>query len=372
LASLNRGVSKLVLAIALGAAGCGGSDGGSGGSDDGADDDGDGDIDGDDGDLDQPPLTDGLATLAGFSMSGDVDGARTKALFNNPVNVVVGGGDQIFVADFDNSKIRRVDSDGDVVTASTTPLEGLFVRPFGMCLEGDTLYIQTDGDSMGTSGGALWRMNLGDGTPELLLDSAGRVRGMAALPDGRIALADYQDHILRLYDPGSGSVTLLAGAQGLPGFQDGSGTDARFNVPYDIAVTDGGDLLVSDWGNNRIRLVTLSGEVSTWAGTGSAGEGNGDRASATFDAPQGLAMDEGGNLYVSDTGNFVVRKISSSGEVSTIAGTGSPGYQDSEDPMSGQVFGLEGIDVTAGYLFIADGNRGETGPYHRIRRLTLD
>lgn len=81
-------------------------------------------------------------------------------------------------------------------------------------------------------------------------------------------------------------------------------------------------------------------------------------------------MDDDGNLYVSDTGNFVVRKITSSG-VSTIAGTGSPGYEDSEDPMSGQVFGLEGIDVGAGYMFIADGNRGETGPYHRIRRLSL-
>ena len=238
---LKSRASKLVLAFALGAgAACGsGGGGGGGGGDmdgDGVDDEGNGDIVADEGDLDQPPLTDGLATLAGYSMAGDVDGARTKALFSNPVNVIAGGDDQILVADFGNSKIRRVDADGDVVTASGAPLEGLFVRPFGLCLAGDTLYIQTDGNSMGMAGGALWRMDLGDGTPELLLDDVGRVRGMAALQDVRIAMADYQAHILRVFDPGTGSVSLLAGAQGLPGFQDGAGTDARFNVPYDIAV----------------------------------------------------------------------------------------------------------------------------------------
>ncbi|HUS66855.1 MAG TPA: hypothetical protein VMZ28_20095, partial [Kofleriaceae bacterium] len=227
-------------------------------------------------------------------------------------------------------------------------------------------------DSMGTTNGALWRMDLADGTPELVLDNVGKVHGMATLPDGRIALADYQQHILRLFDPDDGTLRLLAGAQGLPGFQDGSGTEARFNVPYDLAVTDGGDLLVSDRGNNRIRRVTMAGEVTTWAGTGTAGQANGDRASATFSAPQGLAMDGDGALYVSDTGNFVVRKISADGAVTTVAGSGSPGYADSEAPMAGEIFGLEGLDVAGGYLFIADGNRGETGPYHRIRRLSLD
>ncbi|HUS66729.1 MAG TPA: hypothetical protein VMZ28_19465, partial [Kofleriaceae bacterium] len=220
---LSRRFSRVALVLALAACG----DGSGGGDDDDRSDgdvgdEGDGDIDGEGGDLDQPPLTDGLATLAGHSTAGDVDGSRTRALFDNPVNVLVGGGDRILVADFNNSKIRRVDSDGDVVTASGAPLEGSFVRPFGMSLAGDTLYVQTDGDSMGTTSGALWRMDLGDGTPELLLDNAGQVRGMATLPDGRIALADCEQHTLRLFDPDDGTVTLLAGAQGLPGFQDGS------------------------------------------------------------------------------------------------------------------------------------------------------
>jgi len=139
-------------------------------------------------------------------------------------------------------------------------------------------------------------------------------------------------------------------------------------------VADDGSLLVSDFGNNRIRKVTMSGEVTTFAGTGAAGEKNGPRASATFDQPQGLAMDGDGNLYISDIGNFVVRKISPAGDVTTIAGSGTPGYKDSVDPMTGEIFGLEGLDVdpTGGYLYIADGNRGETGPYHRVRRLSLE
>lgn len=367
---VGRASSVRAFLTALALAACGGSEGA-----ESSEGDVEGDVDdvsGEVGALDQPPLTDGLATLAGHATAGDVDGSRRRALFDNPVNVVVDGGGRILVADYHNSKIRRVDADGDVVTASGAPLEGLFVRPFGLALAGDTLYVQTDGDSMGTMGGALWRMDLGRGTPELLLDSAGKVRGVAVLPDGRVALADHQQHTLRLFDPDTRTVTLLAGANGLPGFQDGTGAGARFNAPYDVEVTDGGDLLVSDRGNNRIRRVTMAGEVTTWAGTGAAGVANGDRAIATFSAPQGLAMDDDGSLYVCDSGNFVVRRIAADGSVSTVAGSGTPGHADSEDPMAGEIFGLEGLDVAGGRLFIADGNRGETGPYHRVRRLTLD
>jgi DNA-binding beta-propeller fold protein YncE len=178
--------------------------------------------------------------------------------------------------------------------------------------------------------------------------------------------------VLRIYDPSNGTFNLLAGGQNMAGMVDATGAAARFNVPYDLAVMDG-DILVSDFGNNKIRRVTLAGVVTSYAGTGSPGLANGSREAASFNAPQGIAVSGDGTIFITDTGNFAVRQISGDA-VTQIAGDGSPGYLDSEDPMEAQIFGLEGIDVdpTGSFLYIADGNRGEDGPYHRVRRCTLD
>ena len=375
--ALARAARWSVLCAAIGAAACGGGGGSSTGDDDGGGDDGGGDDGGGDGDdgggFEQPPLTDGVATLAGWSMPGNTDGTRNEALFNNPVNVVVTGDGDVLVADFGNSEIRKVTPEGDVSTVSQPPGEGMFVRPFGMAIDGDTLYVQTDGNSLGQPGGALWRMSTGGSAPELLRDNLGKARGLAVLDDGRVALADYEAHVLRVYDPASGTLTLLAGAQNMPGKVDATGAEARFNVPYDLVVIDGGDLLVSDFGNHMIRRVTTAGVVTSYAGTGSPGNANGALDAASFNNPQGLALRGDGAVFVTDTGNFSVRQISG-GQVTQVAGDGSPGYLDSEDPMEAQIYGLEGIDIdpTGSFLYIADGNRGEDGPYHRVRRCTLD
>ncbi|HLU68909.1 MAG TPA: hypothetical protein VKZ63_21655, partial [Kofleriaceae bacterium] len=326
------------------------------------------------GGFDQPPLAEGMATLAGTGTPGDVDGPRNQALFDNPVNVVVAPDGDVLVADFGNSKIRRVTPDGEVSTISLAPEVGMFVRPFGMVVVGDMLFVQTDGNSLGQQGGAIWRMRLEGGAPELVRDNVGRPRGMALLPDGRIALADYQGHVVRVLSPDSGTLGLLAGTFNSAGFADGSGASAKFNEPYDLVVTPSGDLLVSDLGNHRIRRVTMDGEVTTFAGTGTPGLNDGPIGGAVFNAPQGLAIDGAGNVFVTDTGNFLIREISAEGVVRTVAGDGSPGYRDSENPSEAQVFGLEGIDIDPNgpFLYIADGNRGEDGPYHRVRRCTLD
>lgn len=373
------------LAFALSACGSGG---GSGGDVDDGDGDGASDDDGADGGgppppsdggivIEQVPLIEGLTTLAGVGIAGVQDGDRNNALFNNPVNLVMTPDGDFIVADFDNSLIRRVTPAGDVATINLEPTTGVFRRPFGLFISDDTLYIQTDGNSLGRptdmGAGALWRMPLDGGSPELVRDVPGRSRGMVELPDGRIAMAFYQQHTVQIWDPISNTLTAdFAGMNNTPAFADAQSTAARFNAPYDMIVLDDGSLLVSDFSNHRLRRVDMQGNVTTFAGTGVAGRDDGPLATATFNAPQGLAKDAAGNIYVTDTGSYLVRRISPDGQVTTIAGNGSAGYTDSEDPLAGQLYGVEGIDVgNDGYLYIADGTRGEPLPYHRIRRLTL-
>jgi hypothetical protein len=179
--------------------------------------------------------------------------------------------------------------------------------------------------------------------------------------------------VIQIYDPASSAISLLAGGLNAPGYRDGQSTAASFNQPYDLLELDDGTILVADFGNNRLRAVALDGTVTTFAGTGAAGRDDGALATASFNAPQGLTMDGAGNIYVTDTGNYLIRKISADGQVTTVAGNASPGYRDDEDPLAGQLFGIEGIDIGGdGYAYIADGTRGENAPYHRVRRLTLD
>src|SRR5688500_7522879 len=158
--ALGRAARGSLLCVAIGAAACGGgggssSDDGGDGGDDSGDDGGDDGGDGGDGDggFDQPPLTDGVATLAGWSEPGNVDGPRNQALFSNPVNLIVTAEGDVLVADFGNSEIRKVTPEGDVSTISQPPGEGMFVRPFGLAIDGETLYVQTDGNSLGQPGG---------------------------------------------------------------------------------------------------------------------------------------------------------------------------------------------------------------------------
>jgi DNA-binding beta-propeller fold protein YncE len=320
------------------------------------------------------PLGGGLATLAGWSQAGNKDGERAVARFDNPVNVLVAPSGKVYVADFNNHLIRVVSPDG---TVSTLTRQADFQRPFGLALsrDGGTLYVQTDRNpELDTSidSGTVWRVNVDSGNAVVIAANIGRPRGLAVLPDGRLVLVDYMHHTVRLMNASSGVITPLAGAADAPGRADGMGTAARFNSPYDVVVDGEGNLLVTDHGNHQIRKIAPGGLVTTIAGTGAPGWKDGTALQATFEKPQGLAIDAGGTLYVSDSENFCLRKISPDGQVATIAGDRIPGFRDSTDPMDAEVFGLEGIDVTSGaeYLYVADGNRGDDGPYNRVRRLT--
>jgi sugar lactone lactonase YvrE len=314
----------------------------------------------------------GVATLAGAADPGDADGFRTTARFRNPVNVVVDSDGALYVAEYDATRVRRVTPAGEVTTIGAG---AKFGGTFGLVRVGADLLFQNDQNSASTGEtGSLWRIDSAGGDPELLLDDAGRWRGMAALPDGRLVVADSLGHVIQLVDLESKTVTLLAGERNEPAWADGAGALARFEVPYDIVLVSPTEFIVSDLGNNLLRKVTLAGEVTTFAGDGEAATTDGALSEAQFNGPKALAVDAAGNIYVTEAGGHVIRKVSVAGQVTTIAGSGAAGFNDAENPLEAQFFGMEGIDVTPDgrFLYIADGTEGQdAAPYHRLRRLQL-
>jgi sugar lactone lactonase YvrE len=337
-----------------------------------SDDDGGGGGGGGGGSGSRPPMTEGVSTLAGYSNPGYQDGNRQVNLFNNPVNVVYGPDGKLYVADFDNSKLRVIDMDGN---ATTVIAKDNFSRPFGLVFVGNTLYVSTDRDGQGQHDpigstvqmtGSVWRVDTAARTATVVVEKIGRPRSLAALSDGRLAIADYAHHVIQILDPESGALTPLAGTWNAKGAADGTGGAASFDEPYGIVQRDDGKLVVADYGNHKLRLVGLDGTVTTLAGS-TAGFADGTGGAAKFNHPQGITK-AGGDLYVTDIDNYRVRKISGD-SVSTVAGDGTPGYKDDDNKGASQFYGLEGISVKSdgSRIFVADGTRGEDVPYNRIR-----
>jgi sugar lactone lactonase YvrE len=179
---------------------------------------------------------------------------------------------------------------------------------------------------------------------------------VATDPSGTVFVADSFNHKIRKI-ANDGTVTTLAGS-GVIGSADGAGQSASFNYPTGIATDARGNIYVADSGNFKVRVVSPAGNVTSLAGSGSIGSVDATGTSASFSNLGGLALDAAGNVYVADTGNNTIRKITQSGNVTTIAGTGAVGASNGS-ALSATFFGLSGIAVdSSGTVYIADSGNG--------------
>jgi len=183
---------------------------------------------------------------------------------------------------------------------------------------------------------------------------------------GNVFVADMSNDTIRKIRP-DGTVFTFAGQAGTIGSIDGFGNDAQFNNPFAVAVDSADNVYVADSANDVIRKITPSRAVSTLAGlAGNVGNADGSGASARFWNPQGLVVDSAGNVYVADTGNDTIRKITPMGVVTTFAG--SPGVSGTTDGEGNEARfnGPGGVtEDSAAVIYVADTNN------HAIRKIAL-
>lgn len=226
-----------------------------------------------------------MTSLAGTSgQQGSTDGTGAGALFRQPNGVAMDGSGNVYIADTGNSIIRKISVAGVVTTVAGSS--------------------SNQGYRDGT-GAAAWF----NSPTALTVDGVGNVY-----------VADSGNAVIRKIAV-DGTVTTLAGTAGSTGTADGTGSAARFNQPSGIIVDSAGNLFVSDTYNQTIRKVTAAGVVTTLAGlAGVSGTTDGTGTAASFNQPRGLCVDGLGNLFVADTANSSIRKVTSAGVVTTFAG----------------------------------------------------
>lgn len=266
-----------------------------------------------------------VTTFAGKGMPGFLDGKGREALFHGPDTIAIDREDNLYVADADNFRIRKITPQGAVSTVAGSGRRG---NKEGPALEAEFVY----------------------------------PTGVAVAPDGSLYVADRGAHRIKRVTP-AGIVMIVAGT-GEPGTHDSLSYFAKFNHPMAVAVDDVENVYVADAGSHTIRRIDREGIVITVAGSGEAGYRDGLRAEAQFSWPTGVTVDPEGNLIVADSKNHRIRKILlPQGRVSTLAGNGQPGFIDGVGSSAGFDFPT-GITVDlAGNIYIADSAN------HRIRAI---
>ena len=212
-----------------------------------------------------------------------------------------------------------------IVAGDASPLE--LSDPFGVAVGADgTIYVTDAGDQnriqriapdgtlVSIAGGV---EGFGDGVEDKALFNA--PSGLALAPDGNLIVADTGNNCIRRV-PIRGETSTIAG-NGKPGYADGEGRKAQFNGPIGVALDASGNIYVADSYNDRIRMITPRGQVSTVAGQGTPGYADGDRNTALFDTPSGIVVANDNSLIIADTGNDRLRRISPEGNVTTLAAT---------------------------------------------------
>lgn len=319
-----------------------------------------------------------VSTFAGSGTGGFAEGTGSAAQFNSPLGLAVDRAGNTYVTDRFNNRIRKITTEGVVSTFAGSGVAGYadgtgaaaqFSEPMGLAIDSTgNLYV-------GGEQGQRIRKITPNGVVTTLAGSgsAGYADGTGTAAQfaepmcftvdsvGNVYVCDRYNHRIRKITP-AGVVTTVAGS-GVAGFADGTGTAAQFNEPTGLAVDKAGNLYVGDRHNNRIRKITPAGVVTTFAGSGVAGTANGYGTAAQFYGPMGLVIDSAGSLYVADRENNLIRKVTATGLVTTIAGSGAAGSSD-------------GVGTAAqfnGSMSLAIGSDGNlyVGDYwgHRVRKI---
>ena len=284
-----------------------------------------------------------INTVAGTGepgFSGDGGPAR-EARLDEPSGVAVDAAGNIYIADNDNNRIRRVGTSGKITTVAGTGAAGF----------------------SGDSGPAA----------EAELNNP---YGVWVSPAGEIYIADQRNHRVRKVSR-DGQIETIAG-NGTAGYSGDGGraTEASLSFPDDVVLNSRGELFIADAGNDVVRRIGVDGTIDTFAGSGRhayngesdlSGDG-GPAALAQLDTPAALAIDSEDNLYIADLRNHAIRKVSAAGVITTIAGTGRPGFNgDRKDATRAMLDEPGGVAVARdGSLLIAEGGN------LRVRRLGKD
>ncbi len=310
-----------------------------------------------------------VAGTGDYDFSGD-GGPATFARLASPNGVTLDAAGNLYIADTDNNRIRKItpggiistfagggppNSSGDGGPASSASV----IRPYGV-------FADVSGNVFIAESGRIRRVSP-DGT---ILTTSGGVfspYGVVADGSGNVYFAVSTGHTIRKISP-QGILTIVAG-NGTPGFSGDGGpaTAAQLNFPQSVAIDGAGNLLIADTENCRIRKVTPDGVISTVVGTGefAFGGDGGPAVSARINQPHGVAADSSGNIFVPDYFNHRIRKVTPAGSISTVAGNGTYGFSGDGGPAAGARIFQEDIAVdAAGNLLIAD--RGN----FRVRQVT--
>jgi uncharacterized protein (TIGR03437 family) len=273
--------------------------------------------------------TDGtITTVAGNGSVGLAgDGVATTLSMVSPFGVTADSSGNFYIAEFGTSRIRKVDTSGNITTAIGNGIQGF----------------------------------AGDGGPPNKVEMS-QPTAVELDSSGNIYFADFLNNRLRRLSGGNVNTFAGNGAVAYSG-DGGAATSAQLNTPLGVALGPGGLIYISDNANNVVRQVSSAGVIQTFAGNGTAGSGGDGNAAtgAQLNGPQGVAVDSAGNLYVADSQNHKVRKVSTSGVISTFAGSGTGGFGGDGGPAANAQLNFPyGVAVdSAGNVYIAEfgGNR---------------
>jgi trimeric autotransporter adhesin len=322
-----------------------------------------------------------IQTVAGngtSAFSGD-NGAAATASLSEPFGVAVDTVGSLYIADTSNHRIRKVDTSGVITTVAGSGTEGFsgdggaatsatLNTPMGVALDAaGNLYIADAFNNRirKVNATGVIRTVAGNGDARFSGDHTAATSaslsapfGVAVDKVGNFYIADTSNHRVRKVDT-SGTITTVAG-DGTEGFSGdgGAATRGSLNFPTGVTLDRAGNLFITDQSNHRIRKVNTNGAITTVAGNGNPGF-SGDHASArraSLNLPIGTAVDVTGTLYIADTSNNRIRKVSADGMVTTVAGNGIGGFSDDGGPATRATLNLPGgvaVDA-AGNLYIAD------------------